>query len=219
MASTPNEILSDLTLAASLTRKNARAAGRYARTPKFETAAAKSSRPSTGAGVTFHFAHKALSKRSDISEASGTMTSASAHQGYIERKEAGAQVDAESAKIIDDFVLSRNMPHQTDGSATGETEKTQEQHPSERDQGLQYQRPEMNWSQDRMGFGTLGKTPAQRKEFWQKVERSERRSGRVQSRIIAELPHEATPKEHRRNSKGTPKTLTSSRTRHTRICW
>jgi MobA/MobL family len=182
-------ILADMSQAAARTRKGARAKGRYARTTDFGAPAQRSTRPDMGGGTTFHFAHKALSRRNDVSDGLGTMTSASAHQGYIERKEAGAMVDEESASVLKEAAeqknanLFLNTPDTTDLANTAQPE------------GGRFQRAPFVWTKDRAGFGTLGATPIERKSFWQTVERSERRHGRVQSRVIAELPHEASAKE------------------------
>lgn len=178
-------ILADMSQAAARTRKGARAKGRYARTTNFGAAAQRSTRPDMGGGTTFHFAHKALSRRNDVSDGLGTMTSASAHQGYIERKEAGAMVDAESAQALEAAATQRNAAAVEGASDPANPEATQ----------TRFKDPAFVWTKDRTGFGTLGNTPAERKAFWQTVERSERRHGRVQSRIIAELPHEASAKE------------------------
>lgn len=49
-----------------------------------------------------------------------------------------------------------------------------------------------------ISLGTIGETPAERAAFWDEVARRERADGRVQCRIIAELPHELTPSGRRR---------------------
>lgn len=178
-------VLADLSMAAAATRRGARSTGRYARTPNYTAPAARSSRPHTGEGVTFHFAHKALSKRNDVSDGVGTATSASAHQGYIERREAGAAVDEKGAAVLDKWAERYEQEHQ--GHQGDEEQESKE--------GAGYKAPPFTWSSDRTGFGTVGDHPQERKDFWKKVEACERRNGRVQSRIIAELPHEATPEE------------------------
>lgn len=201
--SDPNHIaiLADMSMNAASTRKGARGVGRYARTPKFEAPAARSTRPNTGQGVTFHFAHKALSKRNDVSDGMGTATSASAHQGYIERREAGAELDDKSVAVLDTWSQERGaQEHPPQGGAADQgTKATVEEHG--------YERAPFDWSADRAGFGTLGSTPVERKEFWKKVEGAERRHGRVQSRIIAELPHEASPEERMKIAVGFCKKL------------
>lgn len=191
-------LLRDMSVAAARTRKGARAKGRYARTPRFEAAAQKSTRPDMGGGTTFHFAHKAMSKRNDVSEGVGTMTSSSAHQGYIERREAGAQVDAESAQVLEAWGRSP-AGTQPGGGVIQQAPLSvvpAQASPLPKDSLEQrFAMPTRHWAKDRTGFGTVGASTVERKAFWQKVEMSERRHGRVQSRIIAELPHEATPAE------------------------
>jgi hypothetical protein len=46
--------------------------------------------------------------------------------------------------------------------------------------------------------GNLGDTPEERREFWQRAEERERVNGRVQSRFVAEFPHELSPEARRR---------------------
>ena len=194
-------ILRDMSVAAARTRKGARAKGRYARTPRFEAPAQRSTRPDMGGGTTFHFAHKAMSKRNDVSEGVGTMTSSSAHQGYIERREAGAQVDQESAAILEAWGKAGPVQEAASDSkgtsqeGAGNTDPVGAGTGADRARDAGFQAPPRHWSKDRTGFGTVGATTVERKAFWQKVEQAERRHGRVQSRIIAELPHEATPAE------------------------
>jgi hypothetical protein len=49
-----------------------------------------------------------------------------------------------------------------------------------------------------ISIGTIGDTPGERAAFWLAVADRERADGRIQCRIIAELPHEVTPEERRR---------------------
>lgn len=49
-----------------------------------------------------------------------------------------------------------------------------------------------------ISLGSIGESEAERARFWEEVARRERRDGRVQCRIIAELPHEAAPQGRRR---------------------
>lgn len=122
--------------------KGKRGSGRYGRRPNFGVISAPSTRPNSGAGVTFHFKHSFVSKKNSISEGYRDQTSAPAHQRYIER--AGA-----AEKTFD---------------GSGETRE--------------------------ISFGNLGSTKEERADFWRKVERTESKAGRVQCRMIAELPHE-----------------------------
>lgn len=48
------------------------------------------------------------------------------------------------------------------------------------------------FQKNRDSFGNIGETKSEREEFWRKVERNEGRKGRVQCRIILELPHECS---------------------------
>jgi hypothetical protein len=55
--------------------------------------------------------------------------------------------------------------------------------------------------EDREGeisLGNLGDTPEERREFWVRAEERERVNGRVQSRFVAEFPHELSPEARRR---------------------
>lgn len=184
MSTKPTEILMDLTKSSKMTRKSGRGKGRFVRTPNYTKPITKSTRPRTDSGVTFHFAHKTISKRNDISDSAGSSTSASSHQGYIERKEAGAVGEEEFEKAfenhINEYPDEGKYPERQEGEELSEED---------------FQPAKMNRTKDRIGFGTIGEIPAQRREFWNRVERAEGRHGRVQTRIIAELPHEATNEE------------------------
>jgi len=59
-----------------------------ARAPDYARPSFPTTRPRSSRGVTFHFGHKTISKRSGYSETPGHSTQASAHQGYIERPSA-----------------------------------------------------------------------------------------------------------------------------------
>ena len=130
--------------AAPSLRKGRRGSGRYGRRPDFTAIAAPSSRPDSGAGVTFHFKHSFVSKKNSISSGYRDLTSAAAHQRYIER--AGA------AERVSEGGFEREI-----------------------------------------SFGNLGDTKEERAEFWRKVEEVESKAGRVQCRMIVELPHELSP--------------------------
>lgn len=184
MSIKPTEILMDLTKSSAQTRKSSRGKGRFVRTPNYTKPITKSTRPRTDSGVTFHFAHKTISKRNDISDSVGSSTSASSHQGYIERREAGAVGEEEFAEAFEQHMIehpeANSYPDRIEGAPLSEED---------------FQPAKLNRTKDRIGFGTIGNIPAQRREFWNRVERAEGRHGRVQTRIIAELPHEATNKE------------------------
>lgn len=143
--------------------------GRYARTPDFAAPSHPSSRPRSDRGTTFHFSHKTISKRQDVSEGNHSQTPAAAHQGYIERPSATERSEPEITEALLEPTLS---PSEEIASGAG------------------FEFPERSADPVRISFGTLGKTKAARKEFWNQVEASEGKSSRVQSRIIAELPAE-----------------------------
>lgn len=48
-----------------------------------------------------------------------------------------------------------------------------------------------------ISFGMIGETVEERLEFWRRVEEIERENGRVQCRLVIELPHELTGSERR----------------------
>jgi hypothetical protein len=161
--------LKELTEAARLAGTLSSGNGRYARTPDYTRPAARSSRPRSDRGTTFHFSHKAMSKRNDVSDANFTHTTSAAHQGYIERPSATEEITPEIASVIKD-------------SPMGDVEQDLVA-PS-------FSYPARVVDPTRASFGTLGNTKAERKEFWNEVERNEGTNGRVQNRIIAELPVE-----------------------------
>lgn len=160
--------LLELTEAVNLAGSLSSAGGRYARSPNYTKASSPSSRPSSDRGSTFHFAHKAMSKKSDISDSNFTHTTSAAHQGYIERPSASEEIeDSVRVKLL---------------------EVTESDESVQLFEGFSYP---LRTADDRTAsFGTLGNTKSERKQFWNNVELSERKNGRVQNRIIAELPHE-----------------------------
>ena len=109
-----------------------------------------------------------MSKKNDMSDTNNTQTTSAAHQGYIERPSATERVDSEIVKAL------TQPSHQEEEETAGE--------------GFTY--PERTMDPYRASFGTIGRSKTERKKFWNDVETSERRNGRVQSRIIAELPYE-----------------------------
>ena len=161
--------LRDLTESASLSTQVSSGAGRYARTPNFSAPSARSSRPRSDRGTTFHFSHKVVSKRNDISESNRSQTTSAAHQGYIERPSATEEAEKDTVASLE----NAHQPHVEDGLISTE-----------------YFYPDRVVDPARASFGTLGHSKAERREFWNEVEHHEPRKSRVQSRIIAELPHE-----------------------------
>ena len=165
----PIDMLHSLTDSAALAGAQASGRGRYARTPDFSAPAARSTRPRTDRGTTFHFAHKVVSKAQDMSDTNRSQTPSAAHQGYIERPSATEEIDEDIEREI------------MDSSEPG---------PEEELLAPGYTYPKRVVDRGRASFGTLGRTKAERKDFWNIVEASEGARSRVQSRIIAELPHE-----------------------------
>lgn len=161
--------LKSLTETAAIAGKMSGGRGKYARTPDFTAPSSGSTRPRSDRGTTFHFSHKVISKNNDISENNHTQTTSAAHQGYIERPSATAQTD----EGIERSILDRPKPEIEDGLIAD---------------GYEY--PPRALDSGRASFGTLGTTKADRKRFWNDVEHHEPGRSRVQSRIIAELPHE-----------------------------
>lgn len=118
---------------------------RYGRRPDFTKAAVSGTRPNSGQGVTFHFKHSFISKRNSVSSGYRDMTSAPAHQRYIERAGAAEMRDSGQGEPGTHALLS---------------------------------------------FGNIDGNKEDRVEFWRLVERVEGVTGRVQCRMIVELPHE-----------------------------
>lgn len=149
------------------------ARGRYARTPDFSSAAAASSRPASDRGVTFHFQHKAISKRNDSSRSAENVTSAAPHQAYIERPAATDQIaefDWRAEGMLSGSPIAWSPPPLA-GAPTMHA-------------------PDLIVDAPRISFGTTGATKAERQDFWRQIESVEGRAARVQGRIISELPHE-----------------------------
>ncbi|MFZ3583377.1 MobA/MobL family protein, partial [Loktanella sp. DJP18] len=163
------QILRDLTEIVKTAGSFGGGKGRFARTPDFSAPSHPSSRPSTDRGTTFHFAHKTVSKKNDISDGSFSQTTSAAHQGYIERPSAAEKTEPDIYKDL------LEIPATDDDGAKS-------------DHVFNY--PERVVDRRNISFGTLGNTKAERKQFWNEVEGSEQRNARVQSRIIAELPVE-----------------------------
>lgn len=136
------------------------------RTPNLTRPLTSSTRPSSERGVTFHFRHTVKSKRNDRTASPTDHTTAAIHQAYIERKSA--------VEVVDPSIMSLVAADVEGGAAGGAAP--------------------LHADQDRANFGVIGKTRPEREAFWRKVENAEGRVARVQSRIIAELPHEAGPR-------------------------
>lgn len=163
------DFLKELSESASLAGSLSSARGRYARVPNYSSPSARSSRPRSDRGTSFHFAHKAMSKKNDMSDGNHSHTTSAAHQGYIERPSATEKLDARAFADV-----SRATQPAIDAGLIHD--------------GFQY--PDRVIDPGRASFGTLGTTKAERKEFWNEIERHEGKSARIQNRIIAEIPVE-----------------------------
>jgi hypothetical protein len=168
------ELLQDITAATRGSRSGLSTKGRMKRHPDFSAPRISSSRPKSDIGITFHFAHKTISKRNDISESQRDATSAPSHQSYIERLEAVEISSFNQIKIALDSNLLTSHAHS---------------------KFERFSYPELALESGRDSFGTNGKTKADRVEFWRNIESNEGRTSRVQSRIIAELPHETSQED------------------------
>ena len=136
-------------------------------------------RPSSDRGVTFHFSHTFVTKGRHNSESWQEVTTAAKHQAYIERlsaleREEGAGLEMGAPTACPQVLLPKGR-----------------RAPSETPEVLGLAFPEAIRVPGFLSFGTLGGDKAMRAEFWRKVESAEGRRGRVQCRIILELPHEA----------------------------
>lgn len=138
--------------------------GRFSRRPNYQNWTINGTRPQSDRGVTFHFKHSFVTKGRHQSNSYSDETSAAAHQSYIERNGA-----VETTNLP--------LPETDDPHLDAATEFM--------DRSLHVAGEERPIS-----FGTIGHTKSERVEFWRKVERTEGRRGRVQHRIIAELPYE-----------------------------
>jgi hypothetical protein len=123
-------------------------------------------------GVTFHLKHTFVSRmttgsRDPNARRSGT---ASAHQRYLERTNAAERTDG-----------AANGPSTTPVAGLG---------------GDAGPGNEVSLAGGPLEVGNIGETRQERSEFWERVEHNERqgveRGGRVQCRLVIELPHELT---------------------------
>ena len=137
-------------------------------------------RPSSGGGVTFHMKHAFITKGRHVSNSLDSYTPASKHQGYIERPGA---VDR-----IEGWEVPKAFLDRTPGEPPLELGDPPRLPLPE---GTQW--PETEATPGRMSFGNLGSTKAERTAFWRTVEDEEGKKGRVQCRVILELPHEVQP--------------------------
>lgn len=147
--------------------------------PSYASWKVAGTRPASDRGVTFHFKHTFVTKGRHSSESWQEITTAAKHQSYIERPSA---LEREEGPGLD--MGPPGTPpavHLPKGGRPA----------AESAEDLELAFPEAVRIPGVLSFGTLGKDKAMRVDFWRKVEAAEGRRGRVQCRIILELPHEA----------------------------
>lgn len=165
-----------------LSRKAGGRGSRFERKASLDKWAVNGTRPRSDRGVTFHFQHKFVTKGRHISGSSvgRDQTPAAAHQEYIERGSAVEKVDDDFWERLDLMMepglKSRKGPNWNS-------------HP-ETDEVPVFMAPTVYHDPGRISFGTLGQARRDRVEFWRALEGAEGIRGRVQNRIIVELPHE-----------------------------
>lgn len=156
--------------------------GRFSMRPDFQKWKALGTRPRSDRGVTFHLQHKFVTKGRHASKGYTDMTAAAAHQAYIERPTAVERVGSEAWSELDLKPDSRTWFSAAANAGMDSTEP-------------EFSAPRAVYCEGNLSFGTLGNSKADRVAFWRAVEAIEGRRGRVQCRIIAELPHELDQKQ------------------------
>jgi hypothetical protein len=129
--------------------------------------------------VTFHFKHSFVTKGRHSSESWQEITTAAKHQAYIERPSA---LEREEGPGLEMGPATAPPPVRLPKGSRP---------PAESPEAIGLAFPEAWRTPGALSFGTLGGDKALRADFWRKVEAAEGRKGRVQCRIILELPHEA----------------------------
>jgi hypothetical protein len=147
--------------------------------PSYASWKVSGTRPASDRGVTFHFRHTFVTKGRHNSQSWQEVTTAAKHQAYIERPSALERGDGPGLE------MGPATPPPPVRLAKGSRP------PAEAPEAIGLAFPEAVRTPGFLSFGTLGGDKAMRAEFWRKVEAVEGRNGRVQCRIIFELPHEA----------------------------
>jgi hypothetical protein len=136
-------------------------------------------RPASDRGVTFHFKHSFVTKGRHSSQSWQEVTTAAKHQAYIERPSA---LEREEGPGLEMGPATPPPPVRLPKGSRP---------PAEAPEAIGLAFPEAVRTPGFLSFGTLGGDKAMRADFWRKVEAAEGKRGRVQCRIILELPHEA----------------------------
>ncbi|MEQ8585030.1 MAG: MobA/MobL family protein [Thalassobaculaceae bacterium] len=183
---------------------------------------------SPGGAVTFHFAHTTVSKRRSMERIKerearypGRLYVFPQPREVAEVKEAGGRKDRwagawylphgrwqHNAEPIARMASPEARERWRSGRARGRAETRRGARKTGSDfqayierarNGQETREREIECDEKgQISFGNIGDTPGERARFWEQVAERERADGRVQCRIIAELPCEVTPAGRRR---------------------
>src|SRR5258708_35623388 len=144
----------------------------------FTAAAANSTRPKAGNATTFHFKHETLAKNK-LRQHGGLPTGAllAAHQDYLERGSA----------ILADGPKATHIPEL--GAFAADNIAAHLQVEAARLQAYMEEGDVLVVDGRPVSFGSIGPTLALRTDYWQKVFDCARTNGRVQMRLVNEIPH------------------------------
>lgn len=147
----------------------------FGRKPRLEKWTVGGTRPSSDRGVTFHFKHGFVTKGRHVSKSGDGETPAGSHQVYMERRTAVETLG--DGREVPDSIPAERLGDENFGNDGELSTDDFLQPPTMRVAGL-------------ASFGNIGGDRGEREAFWRKVEEAESRNGRVQCRIICEIPHE-----------------------------
>lgn len=165
--------------------------------------------PDTG-GRPFHFAHSRITanggggaKPGRAKKRAGKKGAAAAHMKYIEREGAVEEI-VERPEIGDDVELGWDLLSgaidrdaglgKREGRERSQAEAAQDYiDDAEKVETAKAATATQPAQPMAFSFGNIGTTPEEREEFWRLLEKRSAKDGRVQSRLIVELPVESTP--------------------------
>lgn len=171
---------------------------------KRERASVKQTAPDTG-GRPFHFAHSTVNKDDVTPGAKGAAgnkgsTKAAAHMKYIERELA---VERTYGQDKEERSAGLGGARLREGPGVQEHGPGRSMDAQGRDEGMTSAKAGQRYIENPVklangenivfSFGTIGDAFEDRVAFWEKLEEAEKANARVQSRLIVELPHEASP--------------------------
>ena len=186
---------------------------------------ARSSRPSSASGTSFHFAHTSVSKaaghpgavpsaptpdgRIYVYPGRGETSLARAAGAVYDRRagawwvRVGTLAEAALARLTGPAARSAWERRRLPGGRSQRATPGGFQRYVERARQAVERRDEIERdAEGPISFGSIGEREAERARFWEEAAAVERRDGRVQCRIIAELPHEVTAEGRRRIVEG-----------------